>query len=536
MTAEREKKGAAHEGERSWVAGTTFYGVDVVRFYDSNGDGLGDLSGITEKLDHIASLGVGCLWLLPFYPSDRADNGYAITDYIGVDSRFGSLDDFRVLTEEAHRRGIRILLDLVVHHTSSRHPWFQAAESDEASRYRDYYVWSKDEPEDSESESVFPHEEDGIWDYSERAQAFYRHRFYRFQPDLHLANEEVWDNIKRIVDFWVALGADGFRIDAATLMFSEPDDSPSMFGERFDDLRHYLDERAPYVALIGEADVSAHDLGSYFENGRFDLLYNFIANNAAYLSLTRQSAHPLAASLATVRDALGPGAMLNFMRNLDELDLEQLDEDERAEVLNDFAPKEDMHIYGRGIRRSWAAMMHSEDQLRMTMSLLFALPGAPLLMNGQEIGMGDDLGRSGRDAVRLPMQWSPQAAGGFTANEDSEGAGTTRADGPRGYLRVNVQDQSDRPDSLLTLVRGIASVRSRFPQVGCGDWQRVDAPEPVLALRYGNMLTLHNLSGEPQQVEVAPEARLVLGVDATQGGLPAYGFSWLESPQRSTSR
>lgn len=510
-----------------WVGDAVFYGIDVARFFDANDDGVGDLAGVTAKLDHLRSLNVGCIWLLPFYPSDRADNGYAITDYIGVDVRLGKLDDFRELTRRAHDAGIRILVDLVMHHTSVQHPWFQAAESDENSRYREYYVWSKTKPADDESMSVFPHEEHGIWDFSERADAYYRHRFYRFQPDLRLQNEEVWDNVKRVIDFWVALGADGFRIDAATLMFSEPDDPPELFGERFDDLRAYLHARAPHAVLLGEADVRTQDVPSYLEHGRFDLLYDFLLNNAIYLGLARQSASPVIGELQRMRDTARSAPMLTFMRNLDELDLEQLNDDERDEVLRAFAPDPNTHIYGRGIRRSWAAMMHDDQQLSMTMSLLFALPGSPLLMYGQEIGMGDDLHREGRDAVRLPMQWSAEHAGGVTRHPDGELVRESIADADRGYRRVNVREQAGRDDSLLALVRRVSAIRAAQGGVG-DDWECLPAPDALLVLRRGRLLTLHNLSDRAQRVEVPRDARPMLGVDPRQGGLPRYGFAWLE--------
>src|SRR5690554_959915 len=188
----------------SWAREAVFYGIDVARFRDSNGDGFGDLPGLIEKLDYLADLGVTCLWLLPFYPSDRKDNGYDVTEYLGIDPRFGTLDDFRDLTAAAHRRGIRVMLDLVLHHTSAKHPWFEAAESDEGSRYRDYYIWSRERP-DAQEENVFPSEEDGVWEYSERAGEYYRHTFYDFQPDLRLSNPEVWDAFKRVIDFWVSI-------------------------------------------------------------------------------------------------------------------------------------------------------------------------------------------------------------------------------------------------------------------------------------------------------------------------------------------
>jgi maltose alpha-D-glucosyltransferase/alpha-amylase len=371
----------------AWVRHSVFYGIDVARFHGSGRAGSaqhGDLPGLAQKLDYLYDLGATCLWLLPFYPSERRDNGYAVTDYLGVDPRFGDLNDFRELTAQAHARGIRVMVDLVIHHTSSKHPWFQAAEADSSSRYRDYYVWSDDKPDDDESQSVFPEEEHGIWAFSERAEAYYRHKFYDFQPDLNLNNDAVWESVTGIVDFWITMGVDGFRVDAATLMFTNPWPGEPTFEGRFDGLRAYLRGRAPHVALLGEADVAPGELRRYFDAGRFDLLYDFLANNALYLSLVRESATPLAATLERLREVTGGACLLNFVRNVDELDLEQLTDAERDEVFRTLAPELDMRIYGRGIRRGWAPMMRNREQLEMSMSLLFALPGVPLVMYGQE--------------------------------------------------------------------------------------------------------------------------------------------------------
>jgi maltose alpha-D-glucosyltransferase/alpha-amylase len=516
----------ANSEPTAWARDAVFYGIDIPRFLDTDGDGRGDLPGVTAKLDYLAELGVTCLWLLPFFPSDRGDNGYAITDYIGVDARFGTIDDFRTLAAQAHRRGIRLMLDLVVHHTSSKHPWFQAAESDENSRYRDYYVWSHEKPQDDEWQSVFPHEEDGIWDYSERAGEYYRHLFYSFQPDLRLDNDEVWDNVKRIMDFWISVGADAFRIDAATLMFAEDRTDRSRFDQHFDDLRHYLKQRQAPVALLGEADVPPSEVSRYFEAGRFDLLYNFVANNAIYLTLARESVEPLAKALSGLRETAAHGAMLNFMRNLDELDLGQLSDDERREVFDAFAPEENMQIYGRGLRRGWAPMMRNDAQLQMTMSLLFALPGVPLLMYGQEIGIGDDLTLEGRQSVRLPMQWNSDACGGFTSATDSQLGRASHKGGDRGYATVNVERQSTEDTSLLALVRALSALRHDRPNIGKNEWEQIDAHSALFGLRYRDVVVIHNLSGAAQALPQFRNARTLLGCDLNAGELPAYGFGW----------
>lgn len=518
---------------QDWFERAVVYGIDVSRFRDSDGDGVGDLRGVVERLDHLQGLGVTCLWLLPFYPSDRQDNGYDVTNYLAVDPRLGHVEDFLLLTREAHARGMHVMIDLVLHHTSDRHPWFEAAAADPGSRYRDYYVWSEERPEDSPELSSFPQEEDGVWRFSETAGAYYRHQFYSFQPDLRIANDGLWEQLKGIVDFWIALGADGFRIDAATHLFEDKgiEGAQADLESRLDDLRAFVDERDPHVVLLGEANVPPEEIAPFFEAGRFDLLYNFLLNAALFLSLARGSAEPLTERFRELHALKERGAWLNFVRNTDELELSHLTEDEREEVFAVFAPDPDQRIYSRGIRRAWAPMMRSEQELRMTMSLLFALPGVPLLMAGQEIGMGEDLSIEGRSSVRLPMQWSAGPAGGFSEAGEGELVDLATPDGEHGYLRVNVADQDGRPDSLLAFVRRLAALRREHPELGTMPCELTVGPSPAVSLvRYGTLHLLHNLSAQEQPVpEYAGDAfELLLGDDAGSGVLPGHGFCWLE--------
>lgn len=517
--------------ERDWCHDAVFYGIDVAKFFDTDRDGRGDLPGVTAKMDYLHDLGVSCLWLLPFFPSTRRDNGYDITDYLGVDERFGTLDDFRDVTRAAHERGIKVMLDLVVHHTSAKHPWFQAAISDQGSRFADYYIWSKAKPADTEYDNVFPEEETGIWTYSAHVDSYYRHKFYSFQPDLNIASDAVWDEIKGIIDFWVSLGVDAFRVDAAPHLFADvgvPGKNANR-DERLDDLRAYLADRAPHVALVGETDLPGPQIEPFLHARRFDLLYNFLGNNALFLGIVRESARPLAEQFRALGELRGDG-WLNFVRNLDELDLEQLTDSERSEVFDALAPDDDMRIYGRGIRRAWAPMMRNDDQLRMTMSLLFALPGTPLLMFGQELGMGDDLSIPGRSTVRLPMQWSSEPFGGFTLNGDTEVAERAHADGRFGYKRVNADDQRGDASSLWQLTRSLATLRTAHPQVRNRGPQLFDAENAaLLVLEDEQVTTVHNLSRHPQKLPDVDTSHPLLGSGVSKGRLPGYGFVWLET-------
>ena len=470
-----------------WIHRAVIYGVDVLRFQDSDGDGNGDLKGLVDRLDHIERLGADCIWLLPFYPSERRDNGYDVTNHLGVDPRIGELDDFRLLAERAHERGIRLLLDLVLHHTSNRHPWFQAGESDPRSRFRDYYIWSETEPPDSADQSAFPHEPhaDGIWTYSKRARAYYRHKFYDFEPDLRIASDALWEEVKGILDFWIALGADGFRIDAAGELFADiglPGDQADA-AQRLDDLRGYLQQRAPSVALLGEVDLAPEQLPTYFEHGRIDPLLAVRPNNALMLSLATEDARPLSTAVAAHDEAVRHGAWRQFLRNLDELNLSHLSDEERREVFGVFAPEEDQRIYGRGIRRGWAPMMAHERRQRMTVSLLFALPGAPLLVAGQEIGTGDDLALEGRASVRLPMQWSAEPGGGFSSSRSGEAAHLVTS-GPYGIGAVNVADQERDPASLLHLVRALIRLWREHDEIASPHPDRLESDPAVVAFRY----------------------------------------------------
>jgi maltose alpha-D-glucosyltransferase / alpha-amylase len=518
-----------------WIHRAVIYGVDVLRFQDSDGDGNGDLKGLVHRLDHIERLGADCIWLLPFYPSERRDNGYDVTNHLGVDPRIGELDDFRLLAEHAHARGIRLLLDLVLHHTSNRHPWFQAGESDPRSRFRDYYIWSETEPPDGPGQSAFPNErgaEDGIWTHSKRARAFYRHKFYDFEPDLRIASDSVWEEVKGILDFWIALGADGFRIDAAGELFADiglPGDQADA-GQRLDDLRGYLRQRAPSVALLGEVDLTPEQLPTYFEHGRIDQLLAFLPNNALMLSLATEDAEPLCAAVASHDAAVQHGAWRQFLRNLDELNLSHLSDDERRQVFGVFAPEEDQRIYGRGIRRAWAPMMGHERRQRMTVSLLFALPGAPLLVAGQEIGTGDDLALEGRASVRLPMQWSAEPGGGFSSSLKGEAMHLV-TDGPYGIGAVNVADQERDPNSLLHLVRALIRLWRDHEEIASPRAARLESDRAVVAFRYGSIIAAHNLAADPRALpDEMAGGELLLGDETVDGQLlPGYGFRWVRT-------
>ncbi|WP_338531905.1 alpha-amylase family glycosyl hydrolase [Nitratireductor thuwali] len=311
-----------------WWKNAVIYTVDVERFCDSNGDGIGDFKGLTSKLSHVAELGATCIWLLPFFPSLGRDNGYDVTDYLRVDSRYGVFSDFLEFVHRAGEHGIRIIVDLVVHHTSDQHPWFQAARNNEESRYRDYYVWTHNPPPIKPGQgTMFPGEEKSVWTYDEVARAYYHHRFYHFEPGLNHANPQVRDEIERIFDYWISFGISGFRIDAASHILEDPlVEDQAAAGEP--DVLRELYRRAksirPDLVLLGEVDEAPEELEKFFDGTRLNMMFNFMLDNYLILALAQQRSEPVERGLTLLPIPPENGQWANFLRNLDEADLERL--------------------------------------------------------------------------------------------------------------------------------------------------------------------------------------------------------------------
>lgn len=522
--------------KKDWYKNAIIYGVDVSRFYDSNNDGVGDLNGVTAKLDYIQSLGANCLWLLPFFPSARRDNGYDVTDYRSVDSDLGTLEDFTSLVEEVHQRGMKVVIELVVHHTSDQHPWFKAASTDRHSDYHDYYVWSDEKCDDPDDQPVFAGEEGSVWRRAEAVGAYYHHKFYHFEPDLNVANGRVWAEIEHIADFWLDKGIDGFRLDAATHMFGKKGVAGTAVdaGRYMEALRWFVDKRRSGVVLLGEADVGPEKLQEYFKgDSRMHMLYNFLLNNSMYLALARGQAGPIIEQLRQLNDVTDNGTWMNFLRNLDEVDLEQLSDAERQDVFEVFAPEPNMQIYGSGIRRAVPEMLASARQLRMAYSLLYAMPGVPMITYGSEIGMGDDLSLSGRSSVRLPMQWRDDQHGGFSdATINNSTLDSVMKEGAFGYEKVNVAAQEEDPDSLLHFFRDLIQLRKKHPNIGQTPPVMIDSRhESVVVVAYDTVVTLHNLSDQAQSFDVSlpTHATAIWGQDYVDTKLlEPYGYSWID--------
>jgi len=540
-----------------WYKNAIIYCLDVETFMDANGDGIGDFQGLADRLDHLEALGVTTIWLNPFYPSPNRDNGYDISDFYGVDPRLGNLGDFIVFTRAARDRGMRIIVDLVVNHTSVDHPWFKAARSSPDSPYRDWYVWSKEKPADITEGIIFPGVQDACWTHDEKAGAWYMHRFYEWQPDLNIANPEVREQIQRIMGFWLEVGVSGFRIDAVPFLIEykglkeEPKREPLLL---LSEMRDFLAWRRAEGVMLAEANVTRDKAPEYFGGREFDsdermhMLFDFPLNQYLYLGLVRGSAEPLARALGTRPETMPHHAQWAiFLRNHDELSLDKLTKAEREEVFDALAPETDMRIYDRGIRRRLAPMLAELDgpieaRLEMVHSLLFALPGTPVMWYGDEIGMGDDQSLPERNPVRTPMQWSDERRGGFSTTTKR----TVRpvvSKGPFGYGRVNVADQRERPDALMTQVQALARTRRACPEIGWGAWKVLPRlPDAVLGLRYDwqgeTVVTLHNISAEAVEATLpatGEEVRttMLLGaaeraaLDGRKISLGPCGYCWL---------
>ncbi|MGP9821528.1 alpha-amylase family protein [Salinarimonas sp. NSM] len=544
-----------------WYKNAVVYCVDVETFMDADGDGCGDFQGLADRLDHIEALGATCIWLLPFYASPNRDNGYDISDFYQVDPRLGTLGDFVNFTREANGRGIRVIVDLVVNHTSTDHPWFQKARADPGSRFRDFYLWSQEKPEDADEGVVFPGVQDTTWTWDEQAQAYYFHRFYAHQADLNVANPAVREEIEKIMGFWLELGVSGFRLDAVPFLIEDGPRSPLRSADPdaqadphafLTYLRRFLSWRKAEAILLAEANVPMETIPAYFgEDGeRMTMVFDFLLNQATFLALARGDARPVAELLRERPPIHEVGQWATFLRNHDELDLGRLSDDERGEVFAAFAPDAGMRLYDRGIRRRLAPMLGGDGRrLAMAYSLMLSLPGTPVFWYGEEIGMGDNLDLPERAAVRTPFQWSDGPTGGFSTAPPEDLARAMVRDPEFAPDAVNVARQTENAQSLLERIRRLVRARRAAPEIGWGLHEILETSDPgVLALRASwrgaTMITLHNLA--PRQVTVAldigDEHAVLRPVLCDSGGrmpqaadepiaLPPHGYAWFRADE-----
>jgi maltose alpha-D-glucosyltransferase/alpha-amylase len=510
-----------------WYQKAVIYSLDVSSFQDSNGDGRGDLRGLISRLDYLYRLGVSCLWLNPIYPSPGRDGGYDISDFYGIDPALGSLGDFAELAREAQERGIRIILDLVVNHTSDEHPWFISARSKPDSPYRDWYVWSAEEPPNRHQGTVFPGEQTETWTFDEQAQAWYFHRFYDFQPDLNWANPDVRAEMDKVMSFWLQVGAAGFRIDAAPFIIEmvEPgvDPGPQDFSI-MDSWRQQTQWLRGDSVLLCEANVTPTEIVKFVgsrpdgPSDRAHMMFDFLLNPRIWLALARCDAEPLIEALTIAVKLPEGGQWVSFLRNHDELDLSRLTDEQRGDVFRAFAPRPEMRLYGRGIRRRLAPMLDGDQRhIQLAYALQFSLPGTPALRYGEEIGMGDDLSLDGREAVRTPMHWDGTPNAGFSTAATDALFRPVAMTGKFGAKKVNVRAQQGDTHSLLRWFEHLIHTLRNAPEIGTGTCSVVDAPLPrsVLAHRFespaGSILLLHNLADTKVTIDIGP----LPGMDGT---------------------
>jgi maltose alpha-D-glucosyltransferase/alpha-amylase len=533
-----------------WYKNAVFYELYVRAFYDSNGDGHGDLRGVIEKLDYLQDLGVDCLWLLPIYPSPLKDDGYDVADFYGIHPDYGTLDDFKALIAAAHARGIRVIADLVLNHTSDQHPWFQAARRERHSPYRAYYVWSDSDQKYKEARIIFVDAETSNWTWDEVAGQYYWHRFYRFQPDLNYDNPAVQAEMLKIARFWLDLGIDGFRADAVPYLFEREGSRCENLPEThayLKRLRAMLEAEYPGRILLCEANQWPEDVRPYFggdpndpsvPGDEFHLGFHFPLMPRLFMALKKGHKEDLVRILERTPPIPYNCQWCTFLRNHDELTLEMVSEEERQWMWQEYAPERRMRL-NLGIRRRLAPLLDGDQRkIELANSLLFTLPGTPILYYGDEIGMGDNIWLPDRNGVRTPMQWCNAPNAGFTAPEVRPY--TPPIDDPVfGYQRVNVQAQRADPGSLYHAIRRMIAARKAHPTLGWGRFEWVEVGNPAVAayLRSdarARLLILNNLSGAAQTLHLPPHLGAIF-TDLFSGQpvgslttLQPYAYHWLK--------
>jgi maltose alpha-D-glucosyltransferase / alpha-amylase len=533
-----------------WYKNAVVYCLSVATFMDANGDGIGDFQGLMRRLDYLHGLGITAIWLMPFQPSPYRDDGYDVSDYYGVGARHGTLGDFVEFTHAAAQRGIRVIIDLVVNHTSDRHSWFQEARKKPNSEYRDWYVWSDKKPPNANKGMVFPGVQKSTWSYDKIARSWYFHRFYNFQPDLNTSNAYVQAEILKIMGFWIQLGVVGFRMDAVPFIISTKG-ARAKTVEQYDMLRafrEFLQWRKGDAIILAEANVLPETDMEYFgaDGDRMHMMFNFQVNQNLFYAMAAADCRPLTKALQATKPRPATAQWGLFLRNHDELDLGRLTDEQRQQVFDCFGPEKEMQLYNRGIRRRLAPMLNGDRRrIELAYSLMFTLPGTPVIRYGDEIGMGDDLNLPERNCARTPMQWSTEPHAGFTKSDRP--ILPVINDGPYGYEHVNVAEQRRDPNSLLNWTERIIRMRKEVPEVGWGDFQVLPIRDPaIFAIRYdwrnNSVLFVHNLDSIPREIAFSPglsgdQGRLLVNLlteDHSQAGedgkhhllLEAYGYRW----------
>ena len=531
-----------------WYKNSVFYEVHTRAFFDSNRDGIGDLCGLTQKLDYLKHLGVDCIWLLPIYPSPLKDDGYDISDFYHVHPDLGTLDDFKTLVDETHKRGMRIIADLVVNHTSDQCVWFQQDESDPNSPYHDYYVWSDDDQKYSDARIIFIDTEKSNWTWSEKAQKYYWHRFYTCQPDLNYDNPAVREEMKSIMRFWLDMGIDGFRADAVPYLIEREGTNCENLPETHEylkELRALIDQDYPDCILLAEANQWPQDLRPYFGDGdEFHMAFRFPLMPRIYKSIAAGDATSMISILEKTPEIPENCQWCTFLRNHDELTVEMVTEEEREFLWNFYAPEARMRL-NLGIRRRLAPLMGGNTlKIELLYAILFSLPGAPIIYFGDEIGMGDNIWLNDRDGVRTPMQWSAGKNAGFSEREDGQLFLPVNDQGEYSYQNLNVENQMKDENSLFNRLRGLIAMRKDEDVFNNQEMEFLFRENKALfaILRGGHtdgLICIHNLSNLAQIADLSGYTFQVMASSANQSPnniceedhtllLEPYAYVWLK--------
>ena len=505
--AEQTMPGLADDPQ--WHRTAVFYEVMLRSFADSSGQGSGDLRGLIDRLEYLQWLGVDCLWLPPFYPSPMRDGGYDVSDYTAIAMSYGTLADFHELVTQAHERGMRVIIDMVLNHTSDQHPWFQASRSDPDGPYGDFYVWGDDPTRYEGARIIFVDTETSNWTFDPVRRQYFWHRFFSHQPDLNFENPHVREAMKDVLRFWLRLGVDGFRLDAVPYLFEEEGTNCENLPQThayLRELRAMVDEEFPGTVLLAEANQWPEDVAPYFgtaDEPECHMCFHFPVMPRIFYTIKDQNAQQLVDILADTPQ-IPPGSQWStFLRNHDELTLEMVSTEERASMYGWYAPDPRMRA-NVGIRRRLAPLLdNSRAEIELAHALLLSLPGSPCLYYGDEIGMGDNIWLPDRDAVRTPMQWTPDRNAGFSTADPGKLYLPVIQSLAHHYTTVNVEAQLAQPTSLLHWVHGMLRIRREHPVFGTGDFRVVptDADAVLAFLRSSaeeTVLCIANLATTPR--------------------------------------
>ncbi|TFH39719.1 MAG: maltose alpha-D-glucosyltransferase [Chrysiogenales bacterium] len=498
-----------------WYKTAIVYELYVRGFQDGTGNGTGDFPGLISRLDYLSELGATCVWLLPIYPTPGRDDGYDIMDYYEINPQYGTLDDFRRFLHEAHARGIRVITDLVLNHTSDRHPWFIDALKGPSSPYFDYYVWSDTPDRYGEIPVIFSDFETSNWTYSPQTERYYWHRFFHHQPDLNYDNPDVREEMKEVIRFWLDMGLDGFRVDAVPYLFEKENTACENLPEThryIKEIRRFVEENYPDVVLLAEANQWPEDLVAYFGEGdEFHMAFNFPLMPRLFMSLKQEHHGPIIDIMKRLPAIPESCQWAMFLRNHDEMTLEMATDEERDYMFNSYASDRQMRL-NRGIRRRLAPLLDNDRRkIELLYTILLTLPGTPVIYYGDEIGMGDNIYLGDRNGVRTPMQWNDNKNAGFSIAKPSMLYAPVISDPVYNYQSVNVEEDRNNPSSLFNWLRNLIALRHKHPVFGNGEITFIYPENKKILLfitEYGEetMLCAFNLSSSAQPVEAALSA------------------------------